>query len=362
CNLCGAQWSYNQEEEQIEVKDENGNTVDTVDYSSGFIGGGSGSSGGSYSGGGNSSGNNSGSNSQGNQGNNNNNNNNQGGSNSNNSKTTTTKKKPAVSPEEAFAMVKDLGKIVKAGVGEVVMDENGNLTVNNHPGQDTGLFGYKYSTNEKCFITAEDSWQRNFGFEETYDTAAGVGAMSYDTIRIFFEYDNKEWMVQLWKGQYGLAFIGAEIGIYTRPLGSAVGTYYNCANDDEKLVMSMDVTRTALNTGAYEPYSAFHRNPANTWWLTAFVPGTLQAGTYVVPEDATKKLQMDSKIVFDSPEQAQAFMQGLKNVDHIYHNMPVRSRKINFTELNFADYDARRDLSAKFALNDDGKTVRFSWR
>lgn len=349
CNECGAIWAYNEEKEEIDVLDENGKVVDTLDISAGTVSGGSGSySGGSYSGGGSSSGGNSSSGGG-----------SSSGGNSSSDNTTTKADSKIQNALKNLTLLKDIQSMAKSIT--IVMDENGNYTAKNTTGKDTGLFGYKYSTTEKVFITAEDSWQRNFGFEETYDTAAGVGAMSYDTIRIFFEYDNKEWMIQYWKGQYGLAFVGAEIGIYTRAKGSQPGTYYNCANDDEKLVMSMDLYRRPIS-GSTTYSKLFSRNPFNTWWLTGFTPGSLILGTYVVPEDYTKLLKMDSKIVFDTPEEAQAFMAGVANVKTIYHNAPSTQRSVSFTELKEGEYDSRTDLSAKYALMGDGKTVRLCWR
>ena len=72
---------------------------------------------------------------------------------------------------------------------------------------------FYYTDDKEC-------WQKNFGFNEVYDTFAPVTMMYYDTVRTTFEYGGKEWMIQTWKGQYGVMFVGGEVGVYTRPLGS----------------------------------------------------------------------------------------------------------------------------------------------
>jgi hypothetical protein len=64
-----------------------------------------------------------------------------------------------------------------------------------------------------------DALQRNFGYAYGYDFAALGMSFILDCEPIFFDYDGKHWMIELWKGQYGLES-GCEIGVYTRPIGS----------------------------------------------------------------------------------------------------------------------------------------------
>ena len=114
---------------------------------------------------------------------------------------------PAPSMKEIIEAVQSVTK------DNITIDANGNLTIKNDEGKDTGLFGFKYSTTEKCFITSEDAWQRQYGYNENNDASAPVLAISYDTMRVYFDYDGLQWMIQYWKGQYGLILVGAEIGI-----------------------------------------------------------------------------------------------------------------------------------------------------
>lgn len=344
CNDCGKQWKYDQTVNQIDVIDQNGNTIGTIDTNAGYVNGGS-SSGGSYNGGSytpSNGGSNGGSNS--------------GGNNSSGNKPTTTKFDYKKFAQDLNASLKRFSESVK-----IVYDpDTDSWTVVGKDGKDTGLFGFKYSNTDQVFYTAEDAWQRNFGFEETYDNVSGAGAISYDTIRVKFNYNNKEWMMQYWKGQYGFVLIGAELGLYNRDPGKTNSTYYDCVTDAEKLNMSVKVYRQDVkDQNKYNPL--FHRSPTTTWWLTGFTPGTLSAGSYVVSPDETAKLKAEYTINFQTAEQAQAFIGGLEKTTTIEHNAPKRSRSIKFTGLSVAEYE-KSTKSAKYAVADNGKTVYMSWR
>ncbi len=139
--------------------------------------------------------------------------------------------------------------------------------------EESGIFGYLYDPFENCFYTASDPWQRIAGYNSIYDTLAPTTMIFIDTIRLRFEYDDKDWMIQCWKGQYGLVFYGSEIGIYTKPT-SRVLMHYDCAKDDEMLMMSCDFYErrtTLLNGTRWE--KQYSRPYGLYWWCTGFIPG-----------------------------------------------------------------------------------------
>lgn len=252
----------------------------------------------------------------------------------------------------------------KSNDGKIIYDdETQSITVKNKNGKDTGLFGYKYSVKDRIFYTGEDSWQRNFGFTEIYDKAAAIGTMTYNTIRVRFNYNDEEWMLQFWKGQYGLLFIGAEVGVYTRPVGST-GTFYNCADDDHKLWMTMDLYRQKIfNQNKYS--HVFTRSRCQTWWCTGFVFGSLGLGMLNIPdENGTAKLKADTRIEFYDSEMANAFIESLVKIDYIENNSALAGTKraIHFYEFKTEEeYDAS-SASCKYLLCEDGKTVRVCYR
>lgn len=359
CDICQKTWSFDLSTGQIDVVDNSGSVIDTLDPNTGYVStGGSSSSGGSYfqSGGNSSSGGSSYVPSGGSTGGSSSTGGSTGGSSSSGGSSPTSTK------FDYKQFVSDLNASLKRfsdSIHFVYDAATDSWTVVNDKNEDTGLFGFKYSTKDKVFYTAENAWQRNFGYMETYDNFSGAMAISYDTIRVKFNYDNKEWMMQFWKGQYGLVLIGAELGTYNRKENATESSYYDCVTDEEKLNMSMKVLRLNPTTNKFDVL--FTRTPSKTWWLTGFTPGTLNAGAYVANEDATKKVQVVSTIDFDTPEQAQAFIGGLKTTTTILHNSPRRTRAINFVEVKPSEFDASA-LTSKYALDENGKTVYVSWR
>lgn len=134
-----------------------------------------------------------------------------------------------------------------------------------------GIFGYLYDPNEKCFYTASDPWQRLIGYNAIFDVCAPFTFIDFDTVRLDFKYKNKDWRVQLWKGQYGLLFYGCEVGVYTKPADRKLA-HYNCASDDELLMMELDFLQKKNNGTWIEKFS---RPYGSYWWCTGFIPGNL---------------------------------------------------------------------------------------
>lgn len=153
-----------------------------------------------------------------------------------------------------------------------------SITVNYHSAENdsiysdemekSGVFGYLYDPAGRYFYTADDPWQRNIGYNSIFDTAAPLSLINFDTVRLRFPYGNKDWMIQLWKGQYGLIFYGAEVGVYTKPKDRTL-MHYDCASDSELLKMSMVFNE--YKSGKWQ--ERFTRPYGYYWWCTGFLPG-----------------------------------------------------------------------------------------
>ncbi len=165
------------------------------------------------------------------------------------------------------------------------------------------IVSYMYDPNGNYYYTNDkDCWQYNFGFNEGYDSMAPVTMMYYDTVRTKFVYDNKEWLIQTWKGQYGYAFVGGEVGVYTRKVGSK-GTHFNCAAEEDWLKMEMCFMWDENGTGEYRP--VFNRDYTKYWWCTGFVVGF---------DGATNRNQfrLVTHITFKDEEMANAFCEAFE--------------------------------------------------
>ncbi|MBE6783270.1 MAG: DUF4474 domain-containing protein [Ruminococcaceae bacterium] len=168
------------------------------------------------------------------------------------------------------------------------------------------VLSYQYSYEDDYYYTNDkEAWQYNFGYGKLYDIAAPYILLEYDYVRVFFEYEGKDWMLQMWKGQYGLIFYGSEIGIYTKPQTDKEDnffTFYNCPAEEDWLKMQMTLYHQQLN-GEY--VREFTRPYDTYWWCTGFKDGHLRV------EEPADELRVHSKITFKDKEMANLVAQGL---------------------------------------------------
>ena len=163
-----------------------------------------------------------------------------------------------------------------------------------------GFMSYLFNDEGNFYYTEDDPWQRHFGFNKVYDFGAQFVFMYYDTARIYFDYGEKNWMVQMWKGQYGGVFIGAEIGVYTKPMDRDV-EHYDCANDEEALKMDMSFYRNGEEL--------LSRDYGRYWWCTGFVPGKLKKYS------DRSELSIKTRITMKDKTMRKAFLKGLKDCE-----------------------------------------------
>jgi len=201
------------------------------------------------------------------------------------------------------------------------------------------LLGYKMDSNG-IFYVEHEPWQKQFGFNQIYDLASPLIQMVYATVRIKFRYGyvyklgtegaskgkvlyddsgnpiyeqdprtgkpiEKDWMVQMWKGRYGLVMLGGEIGVYTKP-STQNSEHYYAAVAEEELVMAMDLYQQNQKTKA-TPKHLFTRGPESAWWLTGFVPGSY------IEFNRKSEIIMVTNIQFPNEEMLAVFANGIRN-------------------------------------------------
>lgn len=180
------------------------------------------------------------------------------------------------------------------------------------------LASYKFDPDGNFYYTDDKNcWQKNFGFNEGYDSMAPLGMMNYDTVRTKFVYGGQEWLIQMWKGQYGYSFVGGEVGVYTRPVGSS-GTHYNCATEADWLNMEMAFMWDEHKDGNYR--AVFNRDYTKYWWCTGFVVG-FETG------NDRSQFRLVHHITFKDEAMANAFCEafaanGFRRVDRLNSNVP----------------------------------------
>lgn len=202
------------------------------------------------------------------------------------------------------------------------------------------VLSYKYSYTDDYYYTNDKKcWQSNFGFNKLYDIVAPYVLMEYDYVRVHFTYEGKDWMIQLWKGQYGMLFYGCEMGVYTKEHSDKEDkllTTYACAKQEDWLKMEMTMYHDRMMNGNY--VREFTRDYGDYWWCTGFKDGHLAI------EEPAAELRMVSHITFKTEEMAQLFAEGIK-------------------ECNFEQRDgsSTEDVGLdQFCV--DGKDVYFKWQ
>lgn len=127
--------------------------------------------------------------------------------------------------------------------------------------------GFEYDSSQGIFYSDVECWQRSFGYCALYDNAARFAGCDIVWKKIKFKYDNKYWMIELWKGIYGIT-TGSEIGIYYRKWYYFPPGWYKCADNSNLLQMS---SRLYSDINTYREKRLFTRS-ARHWWLTGFKP------------------------------------------------------------------------------------------
>lgn len=158
-------------------------------------------------------------------------------------------------------------------------------------------YGFFYDEKEDVFSSRLDAWQRSKGYTALFDKSAASANMVIDAWPVYFDYDGKTWLVEFWKGQYGIN-TGGEIGIYhtdepVSPYFYSI-THFKAAEDDEL----PDICCRLMRKGekVYE-YCATH------WWLTGFRMGTFSKSSDLI---------LSATLNFESQMMAQAMFEGLR--------------------------------------------------
>ncbi len=161
--------------------------------------------------------------------------------------------------------------------------------------------GFIYDTHWDVFTSRTDAWQRKFGYEMLFDRIAAGVNMVLDTWPVYFDYEGRTWLIEFWKGQYGIN-TGAETGIYHAdgivPPHLYKYAHFDAVADEEMPWIRCRLTRNGREVFALEKYH---------WWLTGF-----RMGTFSEPEE----LELAVAVRFRESEMASAFLEGLGRSGH----------------------------------------------
>lgn len=203
-------------------------------------------------------------------------------------------------------------------------------------------FGFFLLPARSLITSLQDSWQRTCGYRALFDQSAPHFNMVFDCEPVYFDYDGHTWLIEFWKGQYGIN-TGCEIGIYhadTLLRESQYKTaYFEAASDAEMMPVRMRLYRSESTTSypseawsesIYDPHPSEVGPPpaqpllrigASHWWLTAFLPGQFSQ-----PEDLT----MACSLTFPDSYMQQSFLGALLQLGYEIREITMDGLTLSF--------------------------------
>ena len=164
-------------------------------------------------------------------------------------------------------------------------------------------YGFYFEKRADIVASRMYCWQREMGYCKLYDELAPSVNIIIDCEPIYFEYDERRWLIELWKGQYGMT-TGGEVGIYVTDKedidipGVFSGPFYESVSDEERLYMRYTLLK--------ENKPLFKRQGYH-WWLTGF-----DVGVFSQPSN----LALHVALEFPNSHMKEAFIGGLKKAGY----------------------------------------------
>ncbi len=195
-------------------------------------------------------------------------------------------------------------------------------------------FGYCYVPSQDIFSTVVNAPQRAFGYTALYDRYAPFFGMVFDCMPVYFDYRGKTWLIEFWKGQYGIN-AGCEIGVYKADsLVAGINlnkTLFRSVEDSEMLPMSLHFYRG-------EKECAHLRG--RQWWLTAF-----RMGCYCEPGELSVRIC----IAFPDKAMLNAFADALREQTDTDFSICGTQIQIVFKDCNSCAHSFWRKLICRLA-------------
>ncbi len=201
-------------------------------------------------------------------------------------------------------------------------------------------YGFQYQPDADYFYAVMDCWQRKYGYCRLYDETAPALGMIFDSEPIYFEYDSRLWLIEFWKGQYGMSS-GAEVGVY---VSSPYDASKSSADFHQIFFHSVDNSKLLpIKLHIYRGKKLLASREGTHWWLTMFL-----LGRYNPPHKLTAKIS----ITFPDCQMLNAYVDGLKNAG--YSSSAIHCRQLTatvaFARPKSAQPVSRRALTARFSL------------
>ncbi len=176
-------------------------------------------------------------------------------------------------------------------------------------------FGFTYLCDQDIISSTHNAPQRQFGYCALFDKAAPRFNMVFDCEPVYFSYREQTWLIEFWKGQYGIN-TGAEIGIYHAdeliPPKKRPAALFHSASDEEMLPLSMELLDQERCLFAIRQ---------KHWWLTGFC-----MGRYSNPRDLT----LICSITFPNRCMLQNFVEGMLDAGYERCELNICNLTVSF--------------------------------
>lgn len=191
--------------------------------------------------------------------------------------------------------------------------------------------GYRYDPRQDIFTARLDAPQKIFGYTQFYDLSAPYFNMVFDYETIYFDHCGKTWLVELWKGQYGIN-TGCELGVYSAdgivPPEKYHSTLFKAVDADDMPELSLTLNRRCTKQHPRKN-SCARQTPqccklghmaGRHWWLTIF-----RIGCFSKPEN----LLVNASLSFPNQAMLLSFLEGFRQA------MPDTAYRVNGLSIAF---------------------------
>ncbi|MCI8403009.1 MAG: DUF4474 domain-containing protein [Lachnospiraceae bacterium] len=172
--------------------------------------------------------------------------------------------------------------------------------------------GFDYEPCQDIFVSRTDAWQRRFGYCSFFDRTAPLFQMVFDCETVYFDYDGQTWLLELWKGQYGIN-TGCEIGLYTAGRLLAPHERKNALFQvPEEFLLPM---RVSLHREGHQLFALSRCH----WWLAGFTMGLFSEPSH---------LQMIASVTFPEDGMLCACTGALRELGYGHGDLCVEGRTV----------------------------------
>ena len=141
--------------------------------------------------------------------------------------------------------------------------------------------GYLYDPHQDLFLARHDAPQKVFGYTTFFDLSAPYFNMIFDYETFYFNYHDKTWLIEIWKGQYGIN-TGCELGVYYAdsiiPADELNTTLFKAVQPRDMPDITLKLNK--CSSDECRQYTNLGHVKDRHWWLTMF-----RMGTFSRPEE-----------------------------------------------------------------------------